>query len=437
MANPIVAIVGRPNVGKSTLFNRIIQRREAIVDSTAGVTRDRNYSVAEWCGREFMLVDTGGYLTEFKNDIDKGIKFQVEEAIDEADLVLFLVDIHSGITRNEQIIADMLLKGGKPTMIVANKVDASHLEGEAAAFYRLGFGDPFMISALHGTNSGDLLDEINNRLPADKELSQIEELAIPVAVLGRPNVGKSSIVNALLGREKMLVTDIPGTTRDSVDSYVKRQGQYFKLIDTAGLRKKPKVYENIEYYSTLRTIRSLDHCDITVIIVDVTEGLARQDMHIIELAAEAQKGIILVLNKWDLVDKDDMTFDKMHKEVSAKLKGNDYIEVISTSALTKQRIYKMLDLIKQVHKSWKQKIETSELNRMLERAIARNHPPAFRGKQVSIKYVTQTRSAPPVFTFFSNKPMGITEAYRRYLVNRLRDEFGFNGIPTRAVFKKK
>jgi len=436
MTAPVIAIVGRPNVGKSTLFNRIIRRKEAIVDAESGVTRDRNYARTDWCGQEFIIVDTGGYMIDFKNDIDRGIRFQVEEAISEADLVLFVVDVNSGITRDEQKIAGMLLKSGKPTLVAANKVDGQHFEAEAGAFMRLGFGEPHMISALHGTRTGDLLDVVVEHLPEASHDDE-EDDAVSVAVLGRPNAGKSSLVNALIGRNKMLVTDIPGTTRDSIDSYVSHGGQKFRLIDTAGLRKRARVRENIEYYSTLRAVKSIERCQVAVIITDIAEGVSKQDLQIVDMAAEAQRGIILVLNKWDLVDKDDRTYDEMTAEIRRQLRGNDYVEIISTSALTKQRVHRLLDLCGRVFDEWNKKIDTNVLNKWLEQAVARNHPPSPKGKQVSIKYVTQTKASPPVFTFFANRPGSVVETYRRYLKNQLREAFGFGGVPVKLIFKKK
>ena len=436
MSSPIVAIVGRPNVGKSTLFNRIIRQKKAIVDSESGITRDRHYAHTDWRGKPFTLIDTGGYLVHFKDDIDRGIRFQVEEAIDEADLILLVTDVRSGITTTDKIMSDMLLNSKKPAISVVNKVDSIRFESEVGAFISLGLGNPFPVSALQGRFVGDLLDEIMDNLP-DNGSGDPDDAAISIAIVGRPNVGKSSIVNALLGENKMIVTDIPGTTRDSVDSMVKRNGKTYCLIDTAGLRKKRKVHENIEYYSTIRTLRSLDRCQVVVIIVDVREGIQNQDMKIIEMAINAKRGILIVLNKWDLIEKDYKTYVTMEKEVKEKLKNSDFIEVISTSALTKQRIYKVLDLCSKVYDEWHKDIETSRLNAALQKWISRNHPPSDKGKQVSIKYCTQTSAAPPVFAFFANRPEGISDTYRKYLSNKLRESFGFAGIPITLQFKKK
>ncbi len=435
MALPIVAIVGRPNVGKSTLFNRIIKRREAIVDAEAGVTRDRHYFEADWRGRDFIVLDTGGYMIHFKDDIDKGIKFQVEEAIDEADVVLFLTDVKSGITDIDLVVGKMLQRSKKPTVLVTNKVDAIHLKGDAAEFYKLGFDEPFTISALHGKGIGDLLDEVFSKLP-DTRKSEVDD-SISLAILGKPNVGKSSIVNSLYGKEKMLVTDIPGTTRDSVDTIIKRNKNKFRLIDTAGLRKRKKVHENIEYYSTLRTIRSIERCQIAVVIVDVTEGVQVQDMKILEMVIKAKRAILLVLNKWDLVEKDDKTYLEVEQKVKDTLKNIDFLHIVTTSAKTKQRLYKILDISLEIFKEWQKRIETSKLNEMLETAIKLNHPPSYRARMVAIKYVTQIKAAPPVFTFFTNYPQGITESYKRYLTNKIREHFGFKGVPITVQFKKK
>ncbi len=436
MALPIAAIVGRPNVGKSTLFNRIIRRREAIVDQTAGVTRDRHYTRTDWCGIEFMIVDTGGYMIHFKDDIDKGIKFQVEEAIDEADLVLFMTEVGTGVTDIDLVISKMLRRSKKPAIMVTNKVDKPVQKNEAHEFLKLGFGEPMTISALHGKGVGDLLDEVVRLFPEQGSLEP-EEDEISVAILGKPNVGKSSIVNALYGKDKMLVTDIPGTTRDAVDTVIKRDGQKFRLIDTAGLRKRKKVHENIEYYSTLRSLRSLERCHLAVIIVDAQDGVQIQDLKILDMAIQAKRGILIVLNKWDLVVEDDRTFIEMERKVKDKLKNIDYINVLSTSVLRRQRIFKILDVCRDVYSEWQKKIDTSDLNEMLEQAVKSNHPPSYRGRVVAIKYVTQTGQAPPVFTFFANYPKGIAENYRRYLNRQIRENFGFSNIPITLQFRKK
>ncbi|MCP4727266.1 MAG: ribosome biogenesis GTPase Der [bacterium] len=436
MALPIAAIVGRPNVGKSTLFNRIIRRREAIVDETAGVTRDRHYTTTDWCGREFIIVDTGGYMIHFKDEIDKGIKFQVEEAIDEADVVLFMTEIGTGVTDIDLVISKMLQKSKKTTIMVTNKVDSLKQKMDIYEFLKLGFGEPMTISALHGKGVGDLLDEVIEKFPEQKSLEP-KEGEISMAILGKPNVGKSSIVNALYGKDKMLVTDIPGTTRDAVDTLIKRDGQKFRLIDTAGLRKRKKVHENIEYYSTLRSLRSLERCHIAVIIVDAQEGVEFQDLKILEMAIQAKRGILIVLNKWDLVVQDDKTFVEMERKVKDKLRNIDYINILSSSAIRRQRTFKMLDVCKEIYSEWQKKVDTSRLNEMLEKAIKMNHPPSYRGRVVAIKYVTQTGEAPPVFSFFCNYPKGIAENYRRYLNRQIRENFGFSNIPITLQFRKK
>ncbi len=436
MSTPFVAIVGRPNVGKSTLFNRIIQKRKAIVDAQSGVTRDRHYEETDWNGRPFTLVDTGGYLAHFENDIDQGIRFQVEEAINEADVVLLAVDVRTGIVKEDKIIADMLLKSGKPTLVVANKVDSAKTEADSMEFIRLGFGEPSVISALHGRKVGDMLDRITEMLPDSTKSFQGDD-AISIAIVGKPNVGKSSLVNGFLGKEKMLVTDIPGTTRDSVDSYFNREGQVYRLIDTAGLRKRRKVYENIEYYSTIRSIRSIDQCHVVVVVLDSQDGLQIQDLKIIDMAVKARRGIVIALNKWDLIEKDTHTYITQEKEIKEKLGLNNYIEVISISALTRQRMLKLLDVCKQVYSEWGKTVETHNLNELLQSLIKKYHPPSFRGKQITIKYCTQTKSAPPVFTFFANHPHAIPESYRRYIVNTMREAYGFSGVPFTIQMKKK
>lgn len=436
MSLSLVAIVGRPNVGKSTLFNRILRKRKAIVDAESGVTRDRHYEQTDWNGREFTLVDTGGYLAHFKDDIDKGIRFQVDEAIEEADVVLLTVDVRTGIINEDKLMADSLLKSGKPILVVANKADSAHMEADAGEFIRLGLGEPSIISALHGRKVGDLLDRIVSSLPEfDGTYKDLD--SISVAIVGKPNVGKSSLVNAFLGKEKMLVTDIPGTTRDSVDSYFKWNDRVYRLIDTAGLRKKRKVYENIEYYSTIRSKRSIEECHVVVIVIDAQDGIQYQDLKIIDMAVKAKRGIVIALNKWDLISKDTHTYKKLVNGIKEKLGIHSFVEVVSISAITKQRIFKLLDVCKLVHDEWGRRIETAKLNDLLQGIVKRYYPPAYCGKQVTIKYCSQTKTSPPEFTFFTNHPLGIPESYRRYIINKVREAYGFEGVPLTVQIKKK
>ena len=399
MKKPTVAIVGRPNVGKSTLFNRIIRRREAIVDDRPGVTRDRKYAPAEWAGVEFDLLDTGGYVP-FSDDIfERAIRRQVEMALTEAAMVLLVCDVTTGVTALDMEIADLLLRSAVPTLLVVNKVDNEMRESEVGEFYQLGLGEPIAISAMGGRAIGDFLDKVVERLP-QRRPAEPATAALQLAVVGRPNVGKSSFVNAVLGQEKMIVTEIAGTTRDAVDTLLHYQGKSLMLIDTAGLRKRSRVSEEIEFFSTVRTHHALRRCDIAVVLIDAVEGLTDQDKSILKSAVDAGKGIILAVNKWDLVEKDSMTARRFELGMKDELRDLNYLPILFISSLTKQRVFKVLDVAFSVFEERTKRLSTGELNRYLADALAQNHPPAYGTKWVKINYVTQVKSAPPTFVFF-------------------------------------
>lgn len=436
MKLPLVVIVGRPNVGKSTFFNRLVGKREAIVDDKSGVTRDRNYSEVEWAGKLFRLIDTGGYVPRSDDLFERAIKEQIEIAIDEADSILFMVDARAGINPVDIEIGKMLRSSNKPFYLIANKVDSESFEPAAAEFYRLGVEVVYDISALIGRKIGDLLDDItsNFQLVEEKE----EDPRLKLAVVGRPNVGKSSLTNALLGYDRSIVTDIPGTTRDSVDSILKYYGDEIILIDTAGLRKKKRVDESIEFYSTIRTLKSINECDVAVVMIDASEGFEKQDQKIIDEAVKFRKGVILAVNKWDLIEKETNTAKQFEDSMKDQLGTLDYIPVVFISALTKQRIYKLIDLCKHIEEERKKVISTSELNDILLPEIERSPPPSTgTGKEVKIKYITQAAGKYPVFLFFANYPKEIVEHYKRFLEKMIRRTFGFEGVPIVLSFKRK
>jgi len=438
MKKPVIAILGRPNVGKSTLFNRIIRKREAIVDDTPGVTRDRKYADAEWAGVEFQLVDTGGYVPDSDDIFEQAIRDQVDYAIQEADVIILLTDVTTGVTALDDEIAEILQKSGNKVLLVVNKVDNAERERELAEFYQLGLGDPLPISAMSGRQIGDFLDKVIERIPDAKKHHQAEEEeVIHLAVLGRPNVGKSSYVNALLGQEKLIVTEIPGTTRDAIDTNIKYKDMNITLIDTAGLRRKSRVKENVEYFSNVRTVNALRRCDVAIILIDAEEGITDQDKKIIASAIDAGKGIVLGVNKWDLVEKDTMTARKFELEFQDEMPELVYIPIMFISAKTKQRAFRLLDAAISVFHETRRTIKTTELNRFLQKIIDENHPPAYGTKYVKLNYVVQVKTAPPLFTFFTNEPRGIKKNYKRYLENRLRAQYGFMGVPIRMTFKKK
>jgi GTPase len=436
MSKPIVAIIGRPNVGKSTLFNRLIKKRHAVVDDEPGVTRDRNYHLANWSGKSFYLVDTGGLVPSTKNEIEKLVKAQAEIAIDEADLVLFLIDTKVGAQEIDLEITDKLRKRGKNLILVANKVDSEKDELEIHVLNRLGLGEPFSISAQNGRNIGDLLDRIIDFLP-EKIEEEKEEESIKVAVVGRTNVGKSSFVNALLGENKLIVSSQPGTTRDSIDTQFKTEDRLFTLIDTAGLKKKSKVKDGIEYYTSLRTLRSIERCDVALLLVEAQIGLLKQDIKIAQEIADQWKGIVLVVNKWDLVEKDSKTADIYTKQIREVAPFIDYVPIIYVSALTGQRVYPVLKLVGDVQVQMRKRIETSQLNKMIGEEIKRRPPAAVGGKYIKIYYLTQTDIHPPTFVFFCNYPELLEKAYLKFLTNQIRVHFGFAGCPLRIKVRKR
>ncbi len=437
MAIPLIVIVGRPNVGKSTLFNRLTKSKVSIVDDVSGVTRDRVYGEVEWNGKVIRVMDTGGYVKESNDKFEQAIKEQVEIAIDEADALLFVADGRSGVTHLDEEVASLLRKSTKPTFVLVNKADTANFENDKNEFYSLGLDRVYDISALNGRNIGDVLDDLleNLELP---EYDEDEDSRLKIALLGKPNVGKSSLTNALLGFDRSIVTDIPGTTRDSLDSVLKYYGEEILLVDTAGLRKKTKVKENIEFYSNVRTWRALSNCNIAIIIVDAQSGLENQDQKIIDEAIQRRKGIILAINKWDLIEKDTHTAKKFTAEIEKKLGGISYLPIIFISALTKQRIYKLIDLAKEIQEERSKKIPTKLLNDTLLEEIKRNRPPATkRGKEINIKFITQVGEKYPIFLFFCSNSKEVPEHYRRFLENKIRLHFGFQGVPIVVSFKEK
>lgn len=437
MKKPLVVIIGRPNVGKSTFFNRLVGQRDAIVHDFSGVTRDRNYGEAEWTGKEFRVIDTGGYVPDSSNQFEKAIREQVEVALTEADKIILMVDGREGVNPMDAEIIRLLRTSGREFFLVVNKIDSENYEAAAAEFYSLGVENIYDISAQMGRKIGDFLDELTKDF-ALKDETQDEDPRLKIAIVGRPNVGKSSLTNALLGYDRSIVTDIPGTTRDSIDSVLKYYGEEIVLIDTAGLRKKKKVEENIEFFSTIRSLKAIGESEVTILMLDARYGLEKQDQKILDEAIRWRKGIIIAVNKWDLVEKETNTAKKNEEEIRDKLGTFDYIPIIFISALNKQRIFKLVDLAKTIYAERKKKIPTSELNDVLLQEIEKIPPPATHtGREVKIKYITQVGDHYPVFLFFANYPKNIPDNYKRFLEKLIRRNFGFEGVPFTISFKSK
>lgn len=435
MAN-IVAIVGRPNVGKSTFFNRMTEKREAIMDNMPGVTRDRHYGYAEWCGKYFTIIDTGGYVSGSEDKFESQIRTQVKVAIDEASAIIFMVDCKDGLTGFDKEFANILRTSKKPIFVAANKADTPDKTFLAAEFYELSLGEVYPISSENGGGTGELLDELVKIFP--NEGVEDPDAGIPkIAILGRPNVGKSSFLNALLGTERSIVTDEAGTTRDAIHSYYKMYGNNFILIDTAGVRKKSKVKEDIEFYAVLRSLRALEESDVCIIVIDAERGLEAQDVNLVNLAERQGKGIVIMVNKWDLIEKDNKTSDKFKKDILESLAPIDYLPIVFASVLTKQRIFQVIEKTVLVFENKTKKIPTSKLNDVMLPEIESHPPPSVKGKHIQIKYITQVIARFPSFVFFCNLPQYIQPSYERFLENKMRENFDFEGVPLRLIFRKK
>lgn len=436
MAHDTVAIVGRPNVGKSTLFNRLTETRKAIVDEVGGVTRDRHYGEVEWEGETFKVIDTGGYVANSEDVFEKEIRKQVHLALEEATVILFVVDVITGITDLDETIASILRKVDKKVIVVVNKVDNVQRSYDANEFYKLGLGELYSISSLHGSGTNDLLDEVIKHL--DLKHYQTWEEDIPrYAVVGRPNVGKSSLINSLIGEERNIVTEKSGTTRDSIYTRYNKYNHDFYLVDTAGLRKKGKVHEDIEFYSVLRSIKVIEKADVCLLMLDATRKIEAQDINIFSLIVKNKRGVVIIINKWDLIEKDTHTANQFKEEIKRKIAPLQDVPVIFTSAIYKQRIFKVLELANQVNENRKRRISTSNLNKVIQKAVEKNPPPAVRGRYIKIKYATQLHTFSPSFALFCNYPQHIKDPYKRYIENELRKNFSFTGVPIKIYFRKK
>ncbi|MHA3047248.1 ribosome biogenesis GTPase Der [Riemerella anatipestifer] len=432
----IVAIVGRPNVGKSTLFNRLLERREAIVDSVAGVTRDRHYGKSEWNGVEFTVIDTGGYDVGTDDIFEEEIRHQVQLAVDEATSIIFMLNVEEGLTDTDQEIHELLRRSNKPIYIVVNKVDSAKEELPATEFYQLGIEKYYTLSSATGSGTGDLLDAVVADFPTTEYKDPFDGLP-RITIAGRPNVGKSTLTNALLDNKRNIVTDIAGTTRDSIETIYNKFGHEFVLVDTAGMRKKSKVNENLEFYSVMRSVRAIEHSDVVVIMVDATQGWESQDMNIFGIAQKNRKGIVILVNKWDLVEKETNTMRDFENNIKKRIGQFSDVPILFISALTKQRILKAVEVAMEVYENRKKKIKTSKLNEVMLPVFEHTPPPAIKGKYIKIKYCVQLPTPSPQFVFFCNLPQYVKEPYKRFTENQLRKEFGFTGAPIEVYFRQK
>ena len=435
--NSIVAIVGRPNVGKSTLFNRLVQRREAIVDSVSGVTRDRHYGKSDWNGKEFSVIDTGGYAVGSDDIFEEEIRKQVYLAIDEADIIIFVVDVEEGITPMDSEVAKLLRKVKKPIFLAVNKVDNAMRDADAVEFYNLGLGGYHTISSINGSGTGDILDAITEKMPEAEEIDLEKEELPRFAVVGRPNAGKSSFINSLIGEDRNIVTNLAGTTRDSIDTKYNRFGFDFNLVDTAGIRKKSKVKEDLEFYSVMRAVRSIEYSDVIILVVDATRGFEGQDQNIFWLAEKNRKGVVILINKWDLIEKETNTMRDFEAMVRKQIEPFTDVPIVFISALTKQRLFKAIETAVEVFEKRKKKIPTSKLNDVMLDIVKSYPPPATKGKFVKIKYCMQLPTPTPQFAFFCNLPQYVRDPYKRFLENKLREIYDFRGTPITIYFRQK